>query len=218
MYVEISVGFVLWVLHLIFKSIKFGNLFSGQNNARTHLRCRSKGGVLKFELAQALPFSTVTSYHSGCFQRQKTACDFKATFSLPNVLILLVFSFQVTRIWRCAAPKTGEFSCMIHALLRSVVLSVFTLSHSEPTDFFFRTLLNFLEVVTVSDSCGDGDVQKRRPEASLRIPSALAGYLELGFSRLEPKQSEYLDFFYFIEDHALNLQNRQDTRKLWRTL
>lgn len=169
-------GFVLWVLHLILKSIKFGNLFSGQNNVRTHLglRCRCKGGVLKFELAQALPFSTVTSYHSGCSQRQKIACDFKATFSLPNVLILLVFfSFQVTRIWRCAAPKTGEFHCMIHALLRSVVVSVFTLSPSKPTDIFLWThLLNFLEVITVSDSCGDGDVQKHRLEALLRITSA----------------------------------------------
>lgn len=157
-------GFVLWVQHLILKSIKFGNLFSGQNNVRTHLglTCRCKGGVLKFELAQALPFSTVSSYHSGCFRRQKTACDFQATFSLPNVLILLVFSFQVTRIWRRAAPKSGEFPCMIHALLRSVVLSVFTLSHSEPTDFFLWThLLSFLEVVTVSDSCGDEMVMSR---------------------------------------------------------
>lgn len=85
----------------------------------------------------------------------------------------LLFSFQVTRIWRCAAPKTGEFHCMIHALLRSVVVSVFTLSPSEPTNFFLWThLLNFLEVITVSDSCGDGDVQKHIAEASLRIPSA----------------------------------------------
>lgn len=113
-------------------------LRSGQNNVRTDLglRCRRRGGVIKSELTQVLPFSTVTSCHLGCFQRQKTACYFKATFSLRNVLILFGFSFQVTRIWRCTAPKSGEFHCMIHALLRSVVLSVFSLSQSEPTDIF----------------------------------------------------------------------------------
>lgn len=113
-------------------------LMSDQSKAWTHLHAEGQvqgryGRSLCF--TQVSPLSTVTSFYTGCFQKQKQTRDSTATFLLSYVLTLVCMSSNKNLEVSHPTSWWTQLPNLTHGW--GLCLSVFLLDHPEPAEIFW---------------------------------------------------------------------------------